>query len=131
MNIAIPKKIKEDILNAPHHNVCMLYGQHSHECEGRITLEHALIYAGRQINKRWAIIGICAKAHEVDLFQDAHTMRKDLNVWVALNQATEEELEEISKVVDYKRERDRLNRIYGVYQRKLPSISDSGINYPL
>ena len=111
---------------------CMLYGQHGHVCDGRITIEHALIHAGRQLNKRWALINICAKAHEVDGFQDAHTINKEMNVWVALNQATDAELCEVSKAVDYLRERKRLNKIYGVYKRILPSLwSDSAIHYPV
>lgn len=90
------------------------------ECEGRVTREHALIYAGKKIQKRWAIIPCCAKHHGVDQFQDHGTLVKEMNVWVALNRATDEELLEVSKAVDYIRERSFLNAKYGPYV--LPKI---------
>ena len=114
----------------PFYQRCALEGKHGHVCRGRVTWEHALIFAGRKIQKPWSIIPLCAKAHEVDYFQDAHTMSKEMNVWVALNMATPEELKEVSKAIDYVRERDRLNSIYGTYQKPEAPV-DSGlvINY--
>lgn len=114
----------------PFYQKCALAGKHGHVCEGRVTWEHALIFAGRKIQKPWAIIPLCAKAHEVDYFQDAGTMNKEINVWVALNMATLEELQEVSKVVNYVRERNRLNKIYGVYERPVLIESELKINYP-
>lgn len=32
-------------------------------CEGRIEWDHVWIYAGRQINEPWAIVGVCKKHH--------------------------------------------------------------------
>lgn len=86
-----------------------------HECGGRNTWEHAFIYAGRQIQERWAIICICAAGQDVDRFQDSHRMDKDLNKWVALNRATDEELRAYSRAIDYVRERRRLNDLFGPY----------------
>jgi hypothetical protein len=99
----------------PYYQICCLKGYHSHVCGGRLTREHALIYAGRQIQEYYAIIPVCAAGQEVDTFQDAGTMNKELNVWIALNRATDDELRGISKVIDYIRERNRLNEKYGVY----------------
>lgn len=99
----------------PFYSVCALSGRHGHECDGRITWEHALIYKGSKLQEPWSIIPLCEKAHAVNSYQDAGTMKKELNVWIALNQGTEEDLRAISKAVDYIRERHRLNTIYGTY----------------
>lgn len=120
-----PKKMLAQMELDPYYKHCALKGFHGHFCGGRVTREHAIIYASRRLNEYWAIVPICAKGHEVDAFQDAHTMNKDLNRWVALNRATDIELRSISKAIDYIRERDRLNKIYGVY--KAPIFPDENI----
>lgn len=109
----IPASLKKEMLADPEYTRCSLLGYHV--CGGRITLEHALIFAGKQIQQRFAIIPVCAAGQEVDEYQDAHTMDKKRNIWVALNRATEEELHSISKAINYTRERDRLNSIFGSY----------------
>lgn len=82
-------------------------------CKGRLTREHTLIYAGKQIDEAWAIIFLCAFHHAVDEYQDCGDLQKEKNVWYALNKATDEELQKYSKVVNYLKERERLNKIYG------------------
>jgi len=94
-------------------DICLLKDEN---CSGRITREHTLIYAGRQIDEVWAIIKICAWHHSVDEFQDSGGLNKERNVWVALNRATDEELLKYSKAVDYIAMRKRLNQKYGEYQ---------------
>lgn len=84
-------------------------------CKGRITWEHALIYAGRQIDEVWAIIKLCEYHHAVNTHQDGKGLDKEKNVWIALNRATDEELEQYSKAINYKLMRDRLNEKYGIY----------------
>jgi len=105
------KEIRQDL----GYGVCMLRAFSPHVCGGRITLEHALIYGGQQVDKKFAIISICARGHGVDEYQDAGTLDKELCRWVALNRASSEELNELSKVINYHRVKDRLNRIYGKY----------------
>lgn len=61
-----------------------------HECQGRITQEHALYYAGSRIDHECAIIKLCAWAHDVDEFQDGHNLDKAKNEYIALAQATQE-----------------------------------------
>lgn len=111
----ISPRVRKLIEADPEYKGCMLRSYKGHVCGGRITREHALIYASKQIDEKFAIISCCARGQEVDLFQDAHTMDKNLNRWVALNRATAEELAKISKVIDYDRELGRLNKIYGTY----------------
>lgn len=130
----IPIKVRKEIANDPTYRVCKLEGHHGHICGGRITMEHAIIYAGRQIQEKWAIVSICARGQEVDQFQDAHTMNKELNQWVAFNQATDEELQAFKKAsIPYISQRERLNRKYGIW--KLPGAKtlwpESDINYAI
>ena len=87
-------------------------------CKGRITWEHTLIYGGKQIDEVWAIIKLCEFHHAVDNFQDGGDLNKEINVWIALNRATDEELEKYSKAIDYKHMREILNKKYGKFSKK-------------
>lgn len=91
----IPKKLLEDILSDPYYATCARY---SSACAGRITLEHALIYAGRQINEKWAIIPLCARHHAVDQFQDGGVLDKRENQRIAVSRATPEELAKYPRI---------------------------------
>lgn len=84
------------------------------DCAGRITWEHAVQFGGRQVDEAWAIVKLCAYHHAVDEYQDRGDLNKEKNLWIALNQAGEEELRAVSKAVDYKKEKERLNRKYGI-----------------
>ena len=84
-----------------------------HECEAnprtgqKIEWEHAIIHAGRQLQEEWAIIPSCWWAHS------GPGLVKEINVWLALNRATDDELKKISRAVDYQALKERLNKKYG------------------
>lgn len=84
-------------------------------CMGRLTMEHALIFAGKQVDEPFAIIPLCEFHHAVNRFQDGGDLQKEKNIWIALNRATDQELEKISKAVNYISLRERLNTKYGKY----------------
>lgn len=126
----IPAKIRKAIANDPRYRLCALEGVEGHVCGGRITMEHAFIYAGRQIQEKWAIVPICAAGQEVDEYQDAHTMNKEMNQWVALNQATPEELVEFRRA-DYIGLKARLNQKYGKYVFRRADPVGDGILYDM
>ena len=107
----VSSKVKKQLISE--NSVCSRVSDGG--CAGRITWEHAIIYAGRQVDEPWAIIKLCARHHAVDEWQDKGDLQKEKNVWIALNRATDDELRRISKVVDYLRERERLNKKYGHY----------------
>ncbi len=92
----IPKKMRDEMAQDPFYKVCALsgwvIGGELHICEGRVTWEHAIIFAGEKVQQKWAILPLCAKAHVVDQFQDAGTMTKEHNEWVALCRATEADI---------------------------------------
>lgn len=121
----IPSKLRSEIKDDPYYRFCARADVH--ECAGRITWEHALTFRGSQIQKRFAILPLCAKAHSVDEFQDGGDLNKEINIWMCLNRATDEELCEISKAKDYFFERRRLNEKYGYYREP---ANLSFINYP-
>lgn len=111
----IPKKILDDILSDPYYKICARAGYHGHICDGKITFEHALIYAGRQIQEKFAIIPLCEKAHSVNKYQDGGDINKDINVWIALSRATPDQLHNYSKAINYSAKLTMLNTQYGTY----------------
>lgn len=108
---AISPRVKEILDSEP--EVCAL--RHTGACGGRITREHAVIFKGQQLNEAWAIIKICARHHSVDEYQDGGLLDKEVNLWVAVNRATDAELTAVTKAIDYHREKRRLNEKYGSY----------------
>jgi len=107
----IPPKLREQMANDPYYKKCARIMDGG--CDGSITWEHALIFAGRQVNEPWAIIPICEYHHAVGKHQDGGNLLKEKNVWIALNRATDEQLSAVSKAINYKNMRERLNKIYG------------------
>jgi len=115
----IPLKLRKEMSVDPFYSVCALAGHHGHICGGKITWEHAITYASRQLQQKWAIVPICERGHGLGKFMDTGSLKKDLNVWIALNRATEEELLEISKAGDAKKRRDHLNQRYGIWSPRI------------
>lgn len=83
----ISQKVKNEILNDPFYDRCARSDEGC--CDGRITWEHAFIYAGKQIDERWAIIPLCTYHHAVDEHQGGGDLKKDLNEYIALERAKE------------------------------------------
>lgn len=54
-------------------------------CGGRITYEHSLIYAGKQVQEKESIIPVCEKHHGVLSYQDVTSINKEVSQWIALN----------------------------------------------
>lgn len=125
----IPIKLRKQLASDSYYHACARKGWHEHACAGRITWEHALILAGKQVQERFAIIPLCAKAHAVDAFQDGGDLNKEINLWIALNRATDEEMLSISKANDYFLWRHRLNETYGTYRESIPERAGE-IMYP-
>ncbi len=81
-------------------------------CQGRLTKDHTIIYAGKQLQEDWAIVDVCEYHHAVDNFQDGGDLNREKHVWIALNRATDEELLRVSRAIDYIALKDRLNKKY-------------------
>lgn len=98
--MGIPKDLFEKIINDPYYKICCRKVDGG--CSGRITFEHAVIFKGKQLNKLWSIIPLCEAHHSIGNFIGANGMLdKEINLHIALQRATEADLLEISKIVDY------------------------------
>src|SRR4051812_31540430 len=95
----IPPKLKREILADPYYKHCARAFER--DCEGRITFEHAIIFGGKQLNERFAILPLCEYHHAVGQHQEDGDLKKEINVWMVLNRASEEELQMITKAIDY------------------------------
>lgn len=131
--LVIPPELRKEMAADESYRYCSLFEQHGHVCEGRITWEHAIIARGKRLQLKWAIIPLCAKGHEVDRFQDAGTMIKEMNEWVALSRASEQDILDVfgekeltffSKSKFLLRQRLYLISKYGPYHQSIP------IKYP-
>jgi len=111
----ITPKVKKKLLDEP--KICCR--EDEGDCAGRLTLDHTLIFAGKQINEAWAIVWLCAFHHAVDEYQDGGDFNREKTVWVALNRATDEELLKYSKLVNYINKRNQLNKKYGEYKKNI------------
>jgi len=112
------KTLRDELSKDKEYTLCSLHNYQNTfgSCAGRVTREHALIYAGRKIQEKWAIIPCCAQHHGVDFYQDSRgEAPKEVRVWVALNRASDTELLSVSKVQNYIRIRAVLNDKYGVW----------------
>ena len=102
----IPPKLRKQLSEDPEYLKCSRLNDGN--CGGRITWEHTLIFGGKQIQERWAIIPLCEYHHDVNTYQDRGDLQKEKNVWIALNRATDAELLQYSKAVNYIKLRERL-----------------------
>lgn len=100
----IPKPLREEMAADPYYKTCAR--SQEGECEGRVTWEHAWIYAGRQIQEKWAIIPLCVWHHLGD------GLDKDLNHLLALLRADLDDLCVRMPKKDWKRELIHLESLY-------------------
>lgn len=106
------KEVLEEVNNRVPFDCERRLALHDHECEGRITREHALVYAGKKIDESWAIVLLCAKAHNVDLFQDIGILDKRINEWIAINRMTVE-IERKYRRFNWSQKKAYLNSLFG------------------
>lgn len=88
----IPKDMREEMANDPFMEVCCIEDE---DCGGRIEWHHNLIYAGKRVNEKWAILPVCHHHHFYEF-----EFKKRLNK-VMVTRATEAELRAYSKAIDY------------------------------
>jgi protein involved in ribonucleotide reduction len=91
----IPLKLRSKLSKDPYYKKCCRGSEGS--CDGRITWEHAFIYAGTQIQEGWAIVPLCEYHHAVGKYQDGGDLNKDLNQFIALSRALDEELKKFPR----------------------------------
>lgn len=88
-------------------------------CKGRITWEHAFIYAGKQIDEDWAILPLCEYHHDVGEYQDRGDLDKALGQYVSLARAvstgTFEEIQRVYPRTNWEQLFKYLKSKYGNY----------------
>ncbi len=102
----IPQKLKNQLASDKYYDKCCLCGTKG------VQWHHNLIFAGKQVNERFCILPLCPPCHK-EMDYD----REKAN-WIMLNRASEEELFKYSKAINYSREKERLNNIYGIYKQQ-------------
>jgi hypothetical protein len=85
----IPESLKRQLAADPYYKKC---ARADSFCRGRITWDHAFIYAGQQINEAWAILPVCI-FHHLDTGFD-----RNENQRIALSRATPEELAKYDRI---------------------------------
>lgn len=95
----VPKSLKDQWKNDTTIKFCLRKDEGN--CQGRLTKEHAIIYAGKQLQEDWAILDICEFHHGVNQFQDRGDLNKEKHVFIALSRAPKSRLVELSKAIDY------------------------------
>lgn len=92
---AISQKNKNVINTDPFYQSCIR--QKEGTCQGCITMEHALIYGGRQMDEIFAILPVCEYHHAVNQFQDSGDLNKKLHEYIAISRMTEEDKKKYPK----------------------------------
>jgi len=105
----IPTKLREEIAQDPFMMFCIYERSDApnHNCNGRITWEHAWAYSGKQINEAWAIVPCCC-AHNSGV-----AMVKDFNRYVALSRANIIDLQKRYPRKNWAQEYKFLSKKYG------------------
>lgn len=106
----IPKNILTEILVDDYYKKCARHTEKT--CKGRVTFEHVFIYAGKQIQEVWSIIPLCEYHHDVLSYQDKGDLQKELNQHIALQRATDADLEKYPRR-NWKQLKEYLSKKYG------------------
>ena len=109
----IPNKLRDEMAEDPLYQRCCVTGFTKRDT--KIEWHHNLIFAGRQVQEKFAILPLAKHVHDqIELYRD----QCDL---IMLVRATPEELARYSKAVDLTEKRNRLLMQYqkrgGTYVR--------------
>ncbi|MHA1401637.1 MAG: hypothetical protein ACTSQE_14905 [Candidatus Heimdallarchaeaceae archaeon] len=110
----ISPKIKKHISEDEFYEVCCR--EEEGDCDGGITMEHALIYAGRQIDEIFAIIPVCEYHHGVNQYQGGGKLDKKKHEWIAISRMTTADRIKYSKR-PWMNELRLLENKFGKYQK--------------
>lgn len=105
----MPLKLREECANDKFYKQCCAHGYFC-SCDGKIEFHHNMIYASKQVQEKFAILPLCQEHHKNEKYK---ILKNYLN-WIMLNRASEDQLNKYSKAINYKREKERLNIIYGI-----------------
>lgn len=113
----IPKKLREQLAADPFYTRCCVTGLYAQPSD-RIEWHHNMIFAGRQVQARFAILPVLASIHRVAALPEI----KDKLDWVMVNRMSGEDLELYGKGVDWIHRLEWLNYVFGQW---VPFISQA------
>ncbi len=108
----IPKHLNDEMNEDPFYKLCCFH-RIDHGPTVRIERHHNLIFAGKQVQEKWAILPICQAVHEKA--NEKH-IRERLD-WIMLNRAPEERLRYYGKVINFFFRKGQLNTQFGTYKK--------------
>ena len=83
----IPLAHRKIINEDPKYRVCARRGEDG--CAGRITIEEACLYAGKQIKELWNYVPLCEFHHGVGNYANCYGQNKRRHREIAMAQATD------------------------------------------
>lgn len=104
----ISKKTKDKLLADKFMKTCCLVGQTEQSCSGRIEFHHNLIYQGKQSDIPETILPVCNAHHKI---ADWTEIKEQLD-FIMLSRMSREQVESISKAVDYGHRLEYLRKKY-------------------
>jgi len=106
----IPPKLREEMANDKFYDKCCITGLSKNAV--KIEWHHNLMFSGKRVNAKFCILPLADFVHRNIV---KYKQKCD---WVMWSRASEQEIAKYSKAINYKRERDRLNKIYGIHRIK-------------
>ena len=106
----IPPKLREEMANDKFYEKCCITGLSKNAV--KIEWHHNLMFGGKRVNAKFCILPLA------DFVHDKITKYKEKCDWIMWSRASEEEIVKYSKAVNYKRELEQLNKIYGIYTQR-------------
>jgi hypothetical protein len=85
----IPTKLNDQINEDPYYHTCSR--AHEGNCSGRIQRHHAIIYARKQVQEKWAIVPACEYHHV------GHGKNDQIFRCIAYSRATDEDFAKYPK----------------------------------
>ncbi|MCK5015469.1 MAG: hypothetical protein KAS32_00190 [Candidatus Peribacteraceae bacterium] len=108
----ISTRVKKRISDDPFYDQCCRLDEK--DCDGCITWEHALIYAGRQMDEVFAILPVCEFHHAVNMHQGGGKLDKKKHEWIAISRMTDEDKNKYPNR-DWNKDLNILIFTYGTY----------------
>lgn len=119
----IPKPLREEMSNDEFYSRCCITGLTKNAV--KIEWHHNLMFGGSRVNAKFCILPLADFVHR------NITKHKEKCDWIMWNRATEEEIAKYSKAVDYKRELERLNKIYGICPKRKSTVNSTHLRNDL
>lgn len=119
----IPKPLREQMAADPFYLQCAVTGIPAKQ--QKVEWHHALIFAGKQVQEKWAILPVLKEIH----LKAENKRNKAVLDYIMLNRATDEQLEKYSKTINYIKRRETLNKQFDGewHEGKYFRVSPEGI----